>query len=54
MREAATMGEAAIMTVIQDARRIGGMREEGDGRGHNDDRRKCRDEEEEATMSDLG
>ena len=32
------------MVVEGDARRIGGMREEGDGRDCIDDRRRCRDE----------
>ena len=32
------MGETAMTIVRGDARRIGGMREEGNGGGHNDDR----------------
>ena len=38
------MGEAVAMVVKGDARRIGGMREEGDGRGRNDNHWRCRDE----------
>ena len=38
------MGEAATTVIGGDARRIGGIREEGNGRGRNDDHRGCRDE----------
>ena len=38
------MGEATMTVVEGDARRIEGMREEGDGKGCNDDCWRCRDE----------
>ena len=44
------MGEAATKVVKGDARRIGGISEKGNGRGHNDGRgrsdnhRRCKDE----------
>ena len=60
MGEAATMREATSTVIEEDARRIGGMSEKGngrdrnDGRGLSDNRRRCKDEGGRSTCVRFG